>query len=222
MVLRSIERIKIALPEVEHIVMFYNDGTVFKTTFDREKSDINIPKLGENMAEILEHIRALYEICEYSLTAYRKLVFETEDVNLVLLKVGEDTNIAFFFKKDRKIRIRTIRRYIKKIEDLIDVDRIELMQQEIEQIEEKLKQLFVQLEPKMEEINALRDKLKEEEEEEREEEDEDDSDEIKELEKEIKHLNNEIDLARVDMERMVSEIADIQDEIAAEEDNEEK
>ncbi|MHA1166981.1 MAG: coiled-coil domain-containing protein [Candidatus Hodarchaeales archaeon] len=213
MVLRSIERIRKALPEVEHIVMFYNDGTVFKTTFDRKDHDINIPKLGENMAEILEHMRTLYEICKYDLTAYRKLVFDTDDVSLILLKVGEDTNIALFFKKEREIRIRSIRRYIKKIEDLIDVDRIELMQQKIEQIEEKLKQLFIQLEPKLDEINNLRNKLKEEE--------KDDTDEVKELEKEIKHLNNEIDLARVDMERMISEIADIQDKISAEEDHEE-
>lgn len=218
MVLRNIERIGKALPEVEHIVMFYNDGTVFKTTFDRENRDINIPKLGENMAEILEHMRTLYGICEYSLAVYRKLVFETDDVSLILLRVGENTNIALFFKKEREIRIRSIRRYLKKIEDLIDVDRIELMQQEIEQKEEKMNKLIIQLEPKMEEIHALRGKLKEEEE----DDDEDDTDEIEELEKEIKHLNNEIDLARVDMERMVSEIADIQDKIAAEEDCEEK
>ena len=61
MVFKNIARIKTALPEVLHIVMFYNNGTVFQTTFEQ---DINIPKLGGNLTELLNHIKNVYEICK--------------------------------------------------------------------------------------------------------------------------------------------------------------
>ena len=55
-VLKNITRIKNALPEVLHVAMFYNNGIVFQTTLEQE---INIPKLGENLAEVLSHIKKL-------------------------------------------------------------------------------------------------------------------------------------------------------------------
>ncbi|UCE14342.1 MAG: hypothetical protein JSV04_03990, partial [Candidatus Heimdallarchaeota archaeon] len=73
MIEKTIERIKRTLPEVEHVVMFYNDGTVFHTTFE----EVNIPKLGENISETLAYIRKMYEICNYDLESYNKLVFDT-------------------------------------------------------------------------------------------------------------------------------------------------
>ncbi|MFX1573304.1 MAG: hypothetical protein ACFFB0_11195 [Promethearchaeota archaeon] len=42
--------------------MFYNNGTVFQTTFEQE---INGPKLGENLAEFLTPIRNVYNICNF-------------------------------------------------------------------------------------------------------------------------------------------------------------
>ena len=78
----TIERIKKRLPEVEQIVMFYNDGTVFHTTFE----EINIPKLGENISETLAHMRRLYEICNYKWEEYNRLVFDTKDEARVVAK----------------------------------------------------------------------------------------------------------------------------------------
>lgn len=120
--------------------MFYNNGTIFQTTFG---SDVNIPKLGENLAEVLNHIRKLYEFCNMKAEDYKKLIFETEDVSIIVLKLGEDSNIALFFKKeeDKELKLTAIRRYLNRIEDLIDMDANEILFQEILVKEEELKSL---------------------------------------------------------------------------------
>ncbi|MFX1357373.1 MAG: hypothetical protein ACFFA8_08790 [Promethearchaeota archaeon] len=120
--------------------MFYNNGTIFQTTFG---SDVNIPKLGENLAEVLNHIRKIYEFCNMKAEDYKKLIFETEDVSIIVLKLGEDSNIALFFKKeeDKELKLTAIRRYLNRIEDLIDMDANEILFQEILVKEEELKSL---------------------------------------------------------------------------------
>jgi len=145
MIEKTIERIKKTLPEVEHVVMFYNDGTVFHTTFDKT---INIPKLGENISETLAYIQKIYENSKYDLVDYRKLIFDTDNTSLIILKLGENSNLALFFKK--KIRnverkIRSIHRDIEMAEDLLDVDRSELVEQELENKESQLMELKLQM-----------------------------------------------------------------------------
>jgi len=138
MVFKNISRIKSALPEVKDVAMFYNNGTIFQTTFEQ---DINIPKLGENLAEILNHMRKLYEICQIKLDNYEKVIFETDNLSIMILKLGEESNIALFFKKeeDEALKISAIRRYLAKIEDLVDMDKNEITFQEILSKEEDLK-----------------------------------------------------------------------------------
>ncbi|MFX1414243.1 MAG: coiled-coil domain-containing protein [Promethearchaeota archaeon] len=159
MVFKSINRIKAALPEVIHIAMFYNNGTIFQTTFG---SDINIPKLGENLAEALHHMQKIYEFCNLKAEEYKKLIFETEDMSSIILKLGEDSNIALFFKKeeDKELRISAIRRYLNKIEDIMDMDANEILFQEILVKEEELKKLNNDLQKNQEEINILNEKVK--------------------------------------------------------------
>lgn len=158
MVFKNINRIKNALPEVMDIAMFYNNGTIFQTTFG---SDINIPKLGENLAEALNHMRKMYEICNLKAEEYKKLIFETEDMSSIILKLGEDSNIALFFKKeeDKELRISAIRRYLNKIEDIMDMDANEIVFQEILAKEEELKHLNDLLEKNQIEINTLNKKI---------------------------------------------------------------
>jgi hypothetical protein len=138
MVFKNISRIKSALPEVKDVAMFYNNGTIFQTTFEQ---DINIPKLGENLAEVLNHMRKLYEICQIKLDNYEKVIFETDVLSIMILKLGEESNIALFFKKeeDEALKITTIQRYLAKIEDLVDMDKNEIIFQEILSKEEELK-----------------------------------------------------------------------------------
>ena len=97
MVFKSVSRIQKALPEVLHVAMFYNNGTIFQTTIDQQ---YNIPKLGEHMAEALNHLRKVYETCNFTLIDYKKLIFETDEISIILLKLGEDSNLALFFKKE--------------------------------------------------------------------------------------------------------------------------
>ena len=154
MVFKNISRIKNALPEVKHVVMFYNNGTIFQTTFEQTT---NIPKLGENLAETLNHIRSLYEICNYKMEPYKKLIFETEDMSVIILKLGEDSNIALFFEReeDKELRLHAIKRYISNIESLIDMDEKELVLKEILAREEELKNLSAELQIKKENIEKI-------------------------------------------------------------------
>jgi predicted RNase H-like nuclease (RuvC/YqgF family) len=158
MVFKNIARIKTALPEVSHIVMFYNNGTIFQTTFEQE---INIPKMGENLAYALNHIKKVYEICNYSFDNYKKLIFETDDISVIILKLGEESNIALFFKKEeeKEIKLTEIKRYITRIEDLIDMDERELIINEIISKEKELKDLQENFVNKENIIKNLREKL---------------------------------------------------------------
>jgi predicted RNase H-like nuclease (RuvC/YqgF family) len=138
--------------------MFYNNGTIFQTTFEQE---INIPKLGENLAEVLNHIRKLYDICNYNFEHYRKIIFETEDMSIIILKLGEDSNIALFFRKEeeKELKLTAIKRYMTRIEELIDMDERELIIQDIIEKEEEIKDLKETLNNKMEVIMNLRNEL---------------------------------------------------------------
>ncbi len=158
MVFKNILRIKAVLPEVKHVVMFYNNGTIFQTTFEQE---INIPKLGENLAEILNHTKKLYKICNYNFENYKKIIFETDDMSIIILKLGEDSNIALFFRKEeeKELKLTAIKRYMTIIEELIDMDEKELILQDILLKEEEVKNLKDDLKKKMEKIMNLRNEL---------------------------------------------------------------
>ena len=161
MVFKNISRIKSALPEVKDVAMFYNNGTIFQTTFEQ---DINIPKIGENLAEILNHMRKLYEICQIKINNYEKVIFETDNLSIMILKLGEESNIALFFKKeeDEVLKISAIRRYLAKIEDLVDMDKNEIIFQEILSKEDELKknqERFKIIESKLKELETGESKL---------------------------------------------------------------
>jgi len=138
--------------------MFYNSGIIFQTTFEQE---INIPKLGENLAEVLNYMKKAFKICNYPSEQYKKLIFETEDISIVILKLGEDSNLALFFKKEdiKDLNLTPIRRYITRIEELIDMDKNELILKDIIGKEEELKILHNQLESKLEELRKFQDEL---------------------------------------------------------------
>ncbi|MFX1279712.1 MAG: coiled-coil domain-containing protein [Promethearchaeota archaeon] len=159
MVFKNILRIKSALPEVKHVVMFYNNGTVFQTTFEQET---NIPKLGENLAEIINHITKLYEICDYNFEKYKKIIFETDDISVIILKLGEESNIALFFKKEeeKELKLTAIKRYMTRIEELVDMDEKELIIQDILTKEEENKHLKEKLQERQKEIEKLGNELK--------------------------------------------------------------
>lgn len=205
MVFKNIQRIKNALPEVIQVAMFYNNGTIFQTTFEQ---DINIPKLGENLAELLNHIRKIYDICNCKIDNYKKLIFETDDISIIILKLGEDSNLALFFKKepDKDLKLQSVRRYIHRIEDLIDMDRFELEIQELGTKEEELKNLqniLLLKEQKTKDLQtqlALEDKKQSEQ-------------EIKNLSKEIEGIEGECAKLKLDIDTKTKEIQVLRDKI---------
>ncbi|MBN1216876.1 MAG: hypothetical protein JXA99_15730 [Candidatus Lokiarchaeota archaeon] len=139
--------------------MFYNNGIVFQTTFSHD--EINIPKLGEHISELLNQIRAVYTICNIEIQNYNKLIFETENISTIVLKLGEDSNIALFFKNEdtKELKIKSIQRYLNRIEELIDMDAKELILQEILVEENNIKDLQIILDSKYNEIKEIKSEL---------------------------------------------------------------
>ncbi|NHJ25944.1 MAG: hypothetical protein EAX89_15310 [Candidatus Lokiarchaeota archaeon] len=211
MVFKNINRIKSALPEVKHIVMFYNNGTIFQTTFEQS---INIPKLGENLAGTLNHIRSLYEICNYKMEPYKKLIFETEDMSVIILKLGEESNIALFFEKeqDRELRLTAVRRYISNIETLIDMDEKELILKEILTKEDELKKLSAELQKKRELIESFKSNLLEFVPKELETKQNDLKNTIIATEQECSDLEQKINLFKIDIEKLKTTIQKVQEQ----------
>jgi chromosome segregation ATPase len=155
---KTIDRIRRALPEVEHIAMFFDDGTVFQTTFEQFEESVNIPKLGEDLSNILSSFRKLYEICNYDFKNYNQLLFDTESVDILFIRLGENSNLALFFRKDvddGEIQINTIQKYITKIEKLIDIGQMDLIERDIRRKDRDLKHLYENMDEKLEKQKEL-------------------------------------------------------------------
>ena len=203
MIEKTIERIKKTLPEVEHVVMFYNDGTVFHTTFDKT---INIPKLGENISETLAYIQKIYENCNYDLLEYNKLIFDTDNTSLLILKLGENSNLALFFKKkigNVERKIRSIHRDIEMAEDLLDVDRAELIEQELENKESQLMELKLQMGSQNYKMITLQEYQKEV----------TDDEKKKAVAKEVNKVNTEILKIKVNIDKKIIEVTGLKEEM---------
>ncbi|MFW9877637.1 MAG: hypothetical protein ACFFG0_31510 [Candidatus Thorarchaeota archaeon] len=185
--------------------MFYNNGTIFQTTFEPE---INIPKLGENLAGVLSHIRKIYEICNFDFEDYKKIIFETDDMSIIIMKLGEDSNIALFFKKEeeKELKLTAIKRYMTKIEELIDMDEGELIIQDIVAKEEEIKHLKEKLNEKKAIIKNLGKELKEIE-------DVTIEGDIKEITKELNNLDLECVNLYQDIEKKGIEIEQLKEKI---------
>ncbi len=155
---KTMDRIRRALPEVEHIAMFFDDGTVFQTTFEQFEESVNIPKLGEDLADILSSFRKLYEICNYDFKNYNQLLFDTESVDILFIRLGENSNLALFFRKlvvDGELQINSIKKYITKIEKLIDIGQMDLIERDIRRKDRDLKHLYENMDEKLEKQKEL-------------------------------------------------------------------
>ena len=178
--------------------MFYDNGTIFQTTFEK---DVNIPKLGENLAELIHHVKIVYDISQVKMENYKKLIFETEDTSIIILKLGEESNIALFFKREEDIdlKLSLIKRYIARIETLIDMSEEEIVLEEILSKEGEIENVRNLLQLNREKIQTIREELKDI--------DESESLEVsKQLEKEIFSLNE-------DCIKLEKEISNIQEQI---------
>lgn len=142
--MKNLEKIKELLPEILHVVMFYDDGTVFQSTFE---SNVNIPKLGENLSEAKKHAKILLEVSQFKEETLKKVVYETNDLVWIILDIGEMSNLALIFKKGAsEPDITPIRRHIRQIENLIDTDKKELAMQSLIEIDTRIFKLENELE----------------------------------------------------------------------------
>ena len=208
---KTLDRIRRALPEVEHIAMFFDDGTVFQTTFEQFEESVNIPKLGEDLADILSSFRKLYEICNYDFKNYNQLLFDTESVDILILKLGENSNLALFFRKavvDGELQINTIQRYITKIEKLIDIGQMDLIERDIRRKDRDLKHLYEHMDEKLEKQKELKLLVGAS---------NSDISAIEKIELEIHDLTENIHQLELEKEQSVDEISQIKDKLVLEE-----
>jgi chromosome segregation ATPase len=208
---KTIDRIRRALPEVEHIAMFFDDGTVFQTTFEQFEESVNIPKLGEDLADILSSFRKLYEICNYDFKNYNQLLFDTESVDILFIRLGENSNLALFFRKlvvDGELQINSIKRYVTKIEKLMDIGQMDLIERDIRRKDRDLKHLYENMDEKLakqKELQTLLGASKS------------DISNIEKIELEIQELTDSIKKLEVEKEQSVEETSQIKDKLVLEE-----
>lgn len=178
MVLRDINRLIENIPEIENIVTFYDDGTVFQTTFN--KVEVNIPKLGSDLATILSLFKNLQAKNNFS--EFVKVIYDGVNVSLLIFKAGEQSNVALFFKRemtDKEIQNLHIRNYIDRIQQFMDIDQETLREKEFEKKKNEIISLKTIQDKKLAELSEIDQseeniKIKEE------------------LEKEIKNLEQKI------------------------------
>ena len=155
MVLRNIERLKDIFPDLLHVAMFYDNGTVFKTTFEQP---LNIPQIGANLTQTLKHIETLIELGKFESSEYTKLIYEAKNLVIIILKLGEQSNLALFFRKgESEPEMAAIKKYLHDIEKLIDTDKVELDKQELGTLKKEINEFERELKVKLEslELNKL-------------------------------------------------------------------
>ena len=135
MVLKNVETIMKQFPGILHATLFYNSGLGFQTTFPQ--SNVNIPELGKFLAEINSSFEKLMEISKFEGETFQKLIFETKNVVVIVVKLGEDSNLALFLEggKAVKFSVEVIRKHLDRLKELIDQDQADL--EEIKQEEAK-------------------------------------------------------------------------------------
>ncbi len=210
MVIKTIDRIKRALPEVEHIVMFYNNGIVYQTTFEQFEESVNIPKLGDDLSKIISNLKSLYEICNYNYKGYNHLLFDTNEIDVLILKLGENSNLALFFRKsleEEEIRIDHIQKYLTRIEKLIDIGQMDLIEKDIRSKERELKTLYEEMEEKLEKQKSLQVLLGAS---------SDDLKDIEKIQKEIEELNIEIHKQEIEKDLRIEEVTRLTEKIGSE------
>ncbi|MBN2155587.1 MAG: hypothetical protein JW776_06060 [Candidatus Lokiarchaeota archaeon] len=123
--MKILNKVKNELPGLIDYIMFYNTGIVFQSSFS-EKA--NVPVICANLNEVINTFRQSLVCYGVSSTDYQKIIFESTTHIIIILKLGEDSNIALFFDNTQvdEVNIRPIQKYLNKLEDLIDMDKSEL------------------------------------------------------------------------------------------------
>lgn len=157
MILKDLERIKKQFSGLIHIASFYDDGTVFESTFE---PPLNIPKIGESLSESIKYLEKLFELCQFEKEQYQNIIYETKNVQVVVLKSGEQSNVALLFRKGEDLPdISEIRRHLGKFEIIVDMDKLQLKKYTLEEQKKELAQLQQILQSKVEEIERIKSEI---------------------------------------------------------------
>ena len=126
MVLKNIEKIREKIPGVKHVVLFYNNGLIFQTTFSPE--EVNIPDLGRDLANLVNGFEDVLKESQFTPAPFQKLIYETSHIVVIIIALGEDSNLALFLEGGKRVEfsIESIRTYLERIKDLIDTDQAEI------------------------------------------------------------------------------------------------
>ena len=128
MVMKILSKIKEKLPGLLDYIMFYNTGIVFQSTFPE---NTNVPAICTNLRDIIRLFHKSLDCYEVSTNEYLKIIFETKKYIIIILKLGEDSNIALFFDNEvvsdsTDVNIGSVQKYLNKLEELIDMNKSEL------------------------------------------------------------------------------------------------
>ena len=125
MVIKILKKLKNELPGLLDYVIFYNTGIIFQSTFSE---GTNVPAICANLNEIISKFKNSLLCCDVTSNEYQKIIFESKKYVIFIVKLGEESNIALFFdnKVVDEVKISSVQKYLKKIEELIDMDESEL------------------------------------------------------------------------------------------------
>ena len=126
MVLKDIEKIKEKMPGIKEIVLFYNNGLIFSSTFSPEI--VNIPELGRDLSQLVNGFGEILKLTKLSDAPFQKLIYETSHVVIIIIALGEDSNLALFLEGGQRsdFNIESIRTYLEQLKELVDREQGEL------------------------------------------------------------------------------------------------
>jgi hypothetical protein len=128
MVMKILNKIKRELQGLLDYIMFYNTGIVFQSSFT---DNTNIPAICSNLSEIITLFEKSLDCYNVPTNDYLKIIFETKERIIIILKLGEDSNIALFFDNEvvsdvTDVNIGSVQKYLNKLEELIDMNESEI------------------------------------------------------------------------------------------------
>lgn len=120
---RLVKEMQQLLPDLKHVLICFNTGTIVKSTFSEP---VNVPDLGDDIMGIFSK---LYEIalngqlisCARRDFKYQKFEFKLEGWDIFIYPLGENCFIVLFFQLSPKgFDFSTLQTQLKKIETLLD------------------------------------------------------------------------------------------------------
>lgn len=121
MAIEKIQAIHNMLPGVQSVSLFYDNGIIYQTTINHE---LDIPVIGKNLAHFVQEMQLLAENCKDPEDKYQKMTIDTEKSVYIILRLGEQSNMALKFIKAeyQKNSLGKIEEIIEKLKNVVDLN----------------------------------------------------------------------------------------------------